>query len=97
LRTGLEWDTTTLGTDGMIRVKATNPAQLQVALTGTPTQPGLTISWDPIYGNHVLQSQTNALGQGITTDWKDIPNASNPLIIQPVPADANVFFRLLRP
>jgi autotransporter-associated beta strand protein len=98
LAAGLEWDTTTLTTDGTIRVKGTAPLQLQIVVGGTPGQPSITISWEASLGSITLQAQTNSLGQGIITDgWKDVPNAPNPLIIQPVPTDANMFFRLLRP
>jgi hypothetical protein len=97
---GLEWDTTTLATDGTIRVKATELAKLTIAISGAGTERAITISWDAIYGNHILQSQTNAVGVGIRTDpadWVDFINAPNPLFIQPIPAGENVFFRLFRP
>ena len=97
LRAGLEWDTTTLAADGTIRVKAAAPAQLLIAVTGSGTERGISISWDPIYGNHILQSQTNAIGEGITTNWQEVVNAPNPFIIQPIPTGENVFFRLILP
>lgn len=83
---GLEWSLV----NGVLSVVTnTAPPTLQIAKTNST----LTFSWT---GAYKLQSQTNSLSVGLSTNWSDYPGGSN----SPVNAiidvsNPTVFFRLL--
>jgi hypothetical protein len=88
----LTWDTTQFATDGSIKVAGGGGSAptLGVSQTGST----LTFSWT---GAFKLQSQTNSLGVGLSTNagsWFDYPDASNPVNVDINPANPTVFFRL---
>lgn len=59
----------------------------------------LTLSWPAAHTGWRLQSQTNALRAGLTTNWVDVvgSGATNRIVIPIDPASGSVFFRLLLP
>lgn len=89
---GLAWDTSTLTSDGTLRIVTGVVASpiLNVSQSGNI----LTFSWT---GAYKLQSQTNSLNAGLQTDnasWFDYSDLSNPVDVTIDPANATVFFRL---
>lgn len=59
----------------------------------------LTIAWPPDHLGWVLQSQTNSLGVGLTTNWVDVPNSGSVsnLSLSLSPNNPTVFYRLRDP
>ncbi|MBI5388192.1 MAG: autotransporter-associated beta strand repeat-containing protein [Verrucomicrobia bacterium] len=95
LPAGLQWDTSGLTVDGSIQVVSggADRPTISVMLGGN----ALDLSWPSEPAGFVLQSQTNALGQGIGTNWWDFTSpGSNRLFLSPVPTNENVFFRLIK-
>ncbi|HOX57244.1 MAG TPA: hypothetical protein P5205_11415 [Candidatus Paceibacterota bacterium] len=97
---GRTWDTSTLTTDGKLRITSTLPT---TPTTVTPTVVGggtsLKLDWPVGYTGWALQGQTNAAGTGITTDWHYVPG-SDQVSTMTIPIDAangSVFFRLVLP
>lgn len=84
--TSLAWSFT----NGVLSVVAdAAPPTLQVSQTGNT----LTFSWS---GAFKLQSQTNALTVGISTNWFDYPNGTNSPVNAIInPANPTVFYRLV--
>lgn len=92
---GLAWDTNSLAVNGMLRVISTNKASITAQMTGNQ----LTISWPATNIGWLLQSQTNAPGVGLTTNWVTMPAsaATNLMNFTVNPAVGSVFFRLASP
>ncbi len=92
---GLVWNTNTLATDGIIRVFATTNGPLTVQLTNNQ----LAVSWPTINTGWLLQTQTNAPGVGLTTNWITIPGSvvTNAMTFSVDPAAGSVFYRLASP
>ena len=67
---------------------AVNPPTLLYLHTGSI----LTLSW--VEAGYKLQSQTNNLTTGISSNWGDYPDASNPVNVDIDAANGAVFFRL---
>jgi len=75
-----------------------------LSVIGGTTQPtlsfvnngiSLTFSWTPASG-FKLQSQTNSLNVGLTSNWGDYPGGGTPPVNVPIdPAQGTVFFRLI--
>jgi autotransporter-associated beta strand protein len=91
---GLAW-TNRLAVDGSIAViggVATSPTNIVSACAGGK----LTLSWPADHTGWTLQSQTNALGIGLSNNWVDVQgSAMTNSVTLPVPAtNAAVFFRL---
>lgn len=88
---GLAWDTSTLNTDGTLRVVTgvVAPPNLGLSKSGNT----LTFSWtEPGFK---LQSQTNSLSTGLNTNWGDYPGGgTSPVNVTIDPASPSVFFRL---
>jgi hypothetical protein len=78
-----------------------NPATGQLTLGGGSVTPpaldyvrnGNTIAFTWT-GGFVLQYQTNAAGAGLSTNWVDYPDPSNPVIVTNHPSVPTTFFRL---
>jgi len=85
----------TNGTLTVISVTAANPTNISFSVSGSL----LTISWPVAYLAWILQSQTNTLGVGLTTNWVDIAGSSSSTqaLIQINVANPAVFFRLRHP
>jgi hypothetical protein len=89
---GLAWNTSTLATDGTLRVIATvnpNPTNLVYSISNGQ----ITFSWPSDHTGWTLQSQTN----GLLGTWFDVPGSAsaNQIIIPIDPARTDVFYRLV--
>jgi autotransporter-associated beta strand protein len=75
---------------------ASNPTNITASVTGTT----LTITWPTDHIGWILQSQTNSLSTGLTTNgWVDVPNSSSAATstFPIVPANPTVYYRLRHP
>jgi hypothetical protein len=95
--TGLAWDTSTLTTDGVLRIAAsipTNPTNITYSVVSGGTE--LQIAWPSDYTGWTLQGQTNALTVGINNNWFNVPDSANTnRIVLPIdPKNGAVFYRL---
>jgi fibronectin-binding autotransporter adhesin len=74
---------------------ATNPTDIQFSVSGST----LSLSWPSDHLGWILQSQTNSLGAGLSTNWTDVTGSasvtSTNLTISP--ANPAVFYRLRLP
>ena len=94
------WDTTLLGTDGILSVvaasgPATNPTNMVSAFGGG----NVTLSWPSDHIGWTLQTQTNSRSVGLTpatNTWYDVSGstATNLLVIPTSSANPTVFYRL---
>ncbi len=59
----------------------------------------LTLSWPSGYTGWILQTQTNALSVGLTTNWVDVAGSdtTNSITVPILPTNPTVFFRLRHP
>lgn len=94
---GLVW-TNRLAVDGSIAVYspvATNPTNITSVLNGNQ----LTLSWPADHTGWRLQVQTNALSQGLGSNWVEIPNSTTTnLFTFPIdPTVGTVLYRLIYP
>jgi autotransporter-associated beta strand protein len=92
---GLAWDTSTLDSDGTLRVLATvNLTRTNIITQLSGNQ--LTLSWPVDHIGWWLQIQTNSLNIGLSTNWVDLPGSSttNKVIITIDPANGTVFYRM---
>ena len=93
----LVWDTSTLLSDGTLRVlrngPPTNPTNIVVSASANQ----VTLSWPTDYTGWTLQAQTNAPGLGLTTTWYDVPgSATTNLMVMPIDAtQGSVFYRMV--
>jgi hypothetical protein len=73
----------------------TNPPPISFTVSGSQ----LTLNWPAAYLSYVLQSQTNSLNLGLSTNWADVlgSGSSTQAIININPANPTVFFRLRKP
>jgi autotransporter-associated beta strand protein len=81
--------------NGVLRVVAANPTNITTSVSGNQ----LTLSWPADHTGWRLQSQTNAPGVGLGTNWVNVVGASttNQVTITINPANGSVFFRLIYP
>jgi autotransporter-associated beta strand protein len=97
----LVWNTSTLMTDGMLRVSQVSivPPVITRTVSGSGPSATMTMSWPQDHGGYRLQTQTNALNVGLkTTGWVDVPNSTNVLSITvPITNTPTVFYRLVYP
>jgi hypothetical protein len=96
LTAGLTW-TNKLATDGSIAVVQTvslTPINISLQLSST----SLTLNWPADHTGWRLQSQTNSLNAGLTTNWWNVTgsNITNRWIV-PIGTNPSVFFRLIYP
>ena len=97
---GLAWDTSTLASDGTLRIAPgpeTNPTNITTAVISGGTT--LQVSWPASHTGWALQAQTNAPGAGIGASWTAVPGsrATNQLLLPIDPANGSVFYRLIYP
>jgi autotransporter-associated beta strand protein len=96
---GLGWNTNTLTADGILRVISTvNSTRTNITFTvNGGTQ--LNLIWPVDHIGWRLQSQSNALGKGLTTNWTDVPGSTtNSSMNFPVGrTNGSVFFRMIYP
>ncbi|HEV2692857.1 MAG TPA: hypothetical protein VG347_08160 [Verrucomicrobiae bacterium] len=95
---GLAWDTSTLATDGTLRIASgvnLTPTNITVSLTGNI----LNLSWPADHIGWQLQAQTNSRTVGLWTNWVTIAgfNTTNQVTLPIDPANGNVFYRLTYP
>ena len=96
----LAWDTSTLGTDGTLRIFSTltvNPQPTNIVFSVSGGQ--LTLSWPADHTGWELQVQTNGLAVGISTNWTPIPSSTtvNSVIIPINLTNGSVFYRMVYP
>jgi fibronectin-binding autotransporter adhesin len=93
----LAWDTTTLTSDGTLRVISLGPPSTPTNLVYLVSANQLTLSWPANYVGWLLQAQTNAPGLGLTPTWYDVPgSATTNQVIMPLDATkGSVFYRMI--
>lgn len=93
---GLAWDTTGLATQGILRVIATNGAAMSAQFSGSGQ---VVLTWPSDHTGWLLQTQTNAPGAGLSSNWVTVPgsNLTNLFDIPVNPAVGSVFYRLACP
>jgi autotransporter-associated beta strand protein len=97
---GLAWDTSTLATDGTLRLKngpATNPTNLTAVVTGGGAS--LQLSWPADHQGWTLQVQTNAPGAGLGTNWVRITgsDATTSVTLPINHSTGSLFYRMVYP
>jgi hypothetical protein len=89
----LAWNTSTLATDGTLRVTSTaNPQPTNIVFSTSGGQLGLF--WPSDHTGWTLQVQTNNL---VGTNWVDVPNSATTNLVF-IPIDPNTkaaFYRLI--
>jgi len=92
---GLTWNTSQLGTAGILAVSGGAPAATN--LTFTPISGSqVVLNW-PAGQGWKLQAQTNTLNLGLRTNWVEITGATPPYTNTVSPANPATFFRLVYP
>ena len=96
LPAGLAWNFD--GGSGVLSVVnpvATNPTNLAFSLGGG----NLTLAWPSDHTGWRLQTQTNPLATGLTTNWFDVAGATttNQMLLPVAPDAPSIFFRLTYP
>jgi autotransporter-associated beta strand protein len=91
----LAWNTSTLATDGTLRVVSTSPVTMSNNRSGNL----LSFSWPVDHTGWRLQAQTNANSVGLGTNWFDLPGSlmTNQMTFVLDPSDGCVFYRLVYP
>jgi autotransporter-associated beta strand protein len=97
--TGLAWNTSTLATDGTLRITsgvATNPTDITTAVIGGNT---LQLAWPADHIGWTLEAQTNSVSVGLSTNWVRISSSAstNRVSIPIVTTNGCEFFRLVYP
>jgi hypothetical protein len=95
---GVTWDTGSLGTSGTIKaVVSINTAPTNIVAAFTTSN--IDLSWPGDHTGWRLQSQTNAPGIGLTTNWMTVANSSttNHVILTIDPNAGSGFYRLIYP
>ena len=95
---GLGWDTSTLTSDGTLRIVATvntGPTNITLVVSGNQ----LDLSWPLDHTGWRLQAQTNPITVGLNSNWFDVPGSTttNQIIMPVNPANGTVFYRLVYP
>jgi len=90
---GLSWDTSTIGSDGTLRVISNGPATNPTNIVWSASGNNLTLSWPADHQGWTLQAQTNSL----TGTWFTVPgsSATNQMIIPIDRANLDVFYRMI--
>ncbi len=97
---GLVWDTSTLTTDGTLRIAngiATNSTNIVSEVVGGGTQ--LHLSWPLDHTGWTLQAQTNSLNVGISNNWFPVDGSTttNEVFLPINATNGAVFYRLYLP
>jgi len=90
---GLAWNTSTLATDGMLRVLSTvNPQPTNIVFSVSGGQ--LSFSWPSDHTGWTLQVQTNNL---VGTNWVDVAGSAttNHVLISVDPNTKDAFYRMI--
>ncbi len=93
---GLAWKfNPTNGVLGVTTGLASNPTNITFSVSGNQ----LTLVWPADHTGWILQSQTNSLNAGLSTNWFDVAGSasSNTNVITINPASPTVFYRLRLP
>ena len=96
---GLAWDTSTLATDGTLRIAtsttATTSTNISFALSGNQ----LELSWPQSHVGWRLQGQTNSITVGLSANWFEISGSTmtNRLFVPINPLNGTVFYRMVFP
>jgi hypothetical protein len=95
---GLAWNTSTLSTDGTLRLVSTVNAA-PTNLTAAVSNNILTLAWPADHIGWRLQSQTNGTAAGLGTNWVDVTGgaATNQMNFTLAPDNGTVFFRMIFP
>ena len=94
LPSGYIW-TNNLSVDGsLISGGAVSEPTNLPSLTASSTGGSLTLSWPLAYYSYVLQSQTNTLNVGLSSNWVTVPTVNNTITVPINPANGSVFYRL---
>ena len=96
---GLAWDTSTLATDGTLRVTTSTVPSTGTNITAVVTGNQLSLSWPANYIGWRLQAQTNAPGAGLSTNWVYVTDSSvtNQVFIPLNTTMGSAFYRLVYP
>ena len=82
------------GTVTVIAGAATTPTNIQFSVSSG----NLTLAWPQSHQGWVLQSQTNSLATGLSTNWADVLGSSGTnSVTMPITPSPAVFFRLRQP
>ena len=95
------WDTSGLMANGTVRVAALNPVvpttptNIIISVAGNT----LTLTWPASYTGWRLESQTNSLTVGLSSNWATVPGSAstNRMEIPITTKDGTVFYRLVYP
>lgn len=96
LNPGLSWSwISTNGTLAVVTTVNTTPTNLTASVSGSQ----LTLSWPADHIGWILQTQTNVLAVGLSTNWFDVvgSSATNQVEVTNDLLDSSVFFRLRLP
>ena len=91
--------TNTVGTDGKVTVGPVgyivNPNPTNIVVS--PTSTNMVLSWPADHTGWTLQSQTNSLNKGLSTNWVGVTGSTttNKVIVPFVTANGSVFFRMV--
>ena len=95
------WNTGNLTADGTITVATAVPVlpTTPTNIVGVVVGGNLDLSWPSDYTGWILQSQTNAISIGLSTNWVTVPGSSttNHVVIPIDSANGSAFFRLRHP
>jgi len=91
----LLWNTSTLTTDGTLRVVSTTSTSMSVEVTGNQVD----ISWPADHIGWKLQRQINPITVGLSNNWVDVAGSTttNHVTVTLNPANETVFYRLVSP
>ncbi|HEX3628552.1 MAG TPA: autotransporter-associated beta strand repeat-containing protein [Verrucomicrobiae bacterium] len=99
LSAGEFWITNNLNVDGTIslvnNISPVNPNPTNIVFSASGGN--LALSWPADHTGWTLQSQTNGLSVGISTNWANVANSSttNQVVMPINPANGTVFYRLM--
>ncbi len=83
-----------LAVDGSVSVATV--VTTRPTLNFTTTSTNMTLSWSDSFNSFKLQSQTNGLNVGISTNWGDYPGGTaNPITVPIVKGNGTVFYRIV--
>lgn len=99
---GLAWSTSTLTSDGNVRVISSGPPSTPTNITFSVSAGQLTLSWPSNYTGWALQAQTNAYGAaGIKTNsnWVVVPGSTNTnqMVFPISTTNGSVFYQMVLP